>query len=97
LRVLRRDENPDLMDAHLTGGARAIPVVMLLDEQFVERGWWGSRPAELQSWLAGPGQSLSKEERYREVRRWYARDRGRSVVEEIVNAMERAALEVTPR
>ena len=91
LRVLRRDENLDLMDAHLSGTARAIPVVMVLDADYVERGWWGSRPRELQEWVLGPGQSLDKAERYKEVRAWYARDRGRSTIEEIVALMEGAA------
>src|SRR6266513_828 len=27
VRLLARDENPDIMDAHLTGAARSIPVV----------------------------------------------------------------------
>ena len=44
LRVLARDHNLDLMDAHLSGTSRAIPVVIILDEEFQERGWWGSRP-----------------------------------------------------
>ena len=50
LRVLRRDQHLDLMDAHLTQGKRAIPVVMVLDENFREVGWWGPRPRELQDW-----------------------------------------------
>ena len=84
LRVLSRDENPALMDAHLTDGrSRSIPVVILLDESFEERGWWGPRPTELQSWvLANP--HMESAERYKEVRRWYARDRGRTVIEELV-------------
>src|SRR5690606_33724710 len=66
LRLLSRDENPDLMDAHLTNGtARAIPVVMLLDEDFVERGWWGSRPAELQRWVVEEGLKMEPGPRYR--------------------------------
>lgn len=90
LRVLARDVNPDLMDAHLTGTSRSIPVVIVLNEQFVEVGWWGPRPAALQAWVLGPGQALEKDARYREIRAWYARDRGRSAVEEIVQVMERA-------
>ena len=31
VRVLARDHNLDLMDAHLTGTSRAIPVVIVLD------------------------------------------------------------------
>ena len=91
LRVLARDHNLDLMDAHLTGTSRSIPVVILLDEEYRERGWWGSRPAELQAWVLGPGRALDKEERYRHVRGWYARDAGRTTLEEVVTALEHAA------
>jgi hypothetical protein len=88
LRVLEREANPELMDAHLTAGSRSIPVVILLDAEHREVAWWGPRPAPLQGWVRGPGMTLSKEDRYREVRRWYARDRGRTTLEEIVRALE---------
>lgn len=91
LRVLGRDANPDIMDAHLTGTSRSIPVVILLDDDYVERGWWGPRPRELQAWAVGPGRALEKAERYREIRRWYARDRGLSTLDEVVTMMERAS------
>ena len=91
LRVLARDENLDLMDAHLTGTSRAIPVVILLDENFNEVAWWGSRPAPLQQWVMGPGKAMEKDARYREIRSWYARDKGRTTLEEVVGMMERAA------
>jgi hypothetical protein len=88
LRVLARDENLDLMDAHLTGRSRSIPVVIALDAEFEEHGWWGPRPAELQRWVLGPGRELEKEARYREIRSWYARDRGRTTLEEVVGMVE---------
>jgi hypothetical protein len=92
LRVLARDENLDLMDAHLTGIARAIPVVIVYDADFVERGWWGPRPTPLQQWVLGPeGQALDKTQRYRHVRAWYARDRGRTTLDEVIGLLERAA------
>lgn len=90
LRVLARDENLDLMDAHLSGTSRSIPVVIVLDEEFNERGWWGPRPAALQQWVLGPGQALEKDVRYREIRSWYARDKGISTLQELVSLMERA-------
>ena len=89
LRILPRDANPDLMDAHLSGTSRAIPVVMALDAEFVERGWWGSRPAELQRWALAEGLLLEKTERYRHVRTWYARDHGRTTLDEVVSMLER--------
>ena len=91
LRVLARDQNLDLMDAHLTGASRSIPVVIVLDEEYVERAWWGPRPRELQAWVTGPGKALDKAERYREIRRWYARDRALSTLEEVVTLIERPA------
>jgi hypothetical protein len=93
LRVLARDEHPDLMNAHLTNGTRSIPVVIALDAHYAELGWWGPRPAELQRWVLGPGRALPKDERYREVRRWYARDRGRAVLDEVLGILERRAPE----
>lgn len=91
LRILGRDANPDLMDAHLTGAARSIPVIIVLDEAFEERGWWGPRPTVLQRWVSGQGQLLEKTSRYREARTWYARDRGQTTLEEVVSMLERAA------
>lgn len=91
LRVLGRDANPDLMDAHLTGSSRSIPVVIALDDSFEERGWWGPRPTVLQHWVSGQGQLLEKSARYREARIWYARDHGRTTLEEVVSMLERAA------
>lgn len=91
LRVLERDANLDLMDAHLTGTSRSIPVVILLDDSYVERGWWGPRPTVLQGRVSGEWNELEKSDRYREARTWYARDRGRTTLEEVVAMMERAA------
>lgn len=92
MRLLDRDQNLDLMDNHLTGRARAIPVVMVLDEQFRELGWWGSRPAPLQQWVKSEeAQRLSKDARYLETRRWYARDHGRTALAEITSLLEQTS------
>jgi Thioredoxin len=96
LRVIPRDENPDLMDAHLKGTSRSIPVIVLLDEHFVERGWWAPRPSDLQDWVTQKGLQLPKGERYLHVRRWYAKDRGTSTLEEIVRLVETAASKPLP-
>jgi hypothetical protein len=95
--LLGREANPDLMDAHLTNGSRSIPVVMVLDSRYEERGWWGPRPTELQAWVMREGMRLSKTDRYRELRRWYARDRGLTTLSEVVMLLERAALTVPAR
>jgi len=85
LRILGREEVPELMDRHLTHGTRSIPVVILLDEKDEERGWWGPRPRVLQEWFDVVGRTLEQPLRYPELRRWYARDRGESTCKEIAD------------
>ena len=91
LRLLARDANPDVMDVHLTSGTRSIPVVMGLDAGGEVRAWWGPRPSVLQRWMRTEAAWLPKEDRTRRKRAWYARDRGRSSVAEVVDMVERAA------
>ncbi|MCG8466636.1 MAG: thioredoxin family protein [Gemmatimonadetes bacterium] len=94
LRVLLRDENLDIMDAHLTNGkSRSIPIVVIYDEDFRERAWWGPRPTEIQNWVMEEGLDMDAEPRYKEVRRYYARDKGRSTVDELLSRIEGVANE----
>jgi hypothetical protein len=92
LRLLERDDHLDLMDAHLTNGtSRSIPVVIVLDDAGTEHGWWGPRPAVLQDWVMTTGLAMPTDERYREVRKWYARDKGLTTLDEVLALTERAA------
>lgn len=92
LKVLRRDEHPEVMDRYLTGTARAIPVVIVLTEEMDELGWWGPRPVELQNWVTGERAiGRDKKSLYPEVRRWYAKDKGATTLREVLAVMERAA------
>lgn len=86
LRVLRRDEHPELMDRYLTNGARAIPIVIVLDEAWRELGHWGPRPAALQAFVMENRPLVPKAELYPQVRRWYARDRGKTTLREVLAA-----------
>ncbi len=93
LRTVGRETFPELMDAHLTNGvARSIPVVIVLDSDYQERGWWGSRPQPLKARVAAEWKQLEKPERNKEIRRWYAIDKGRTILEEIVTLLEQAAV-----
>jgi len=91
LRVLRRDLHDALMATHLTGTARAIPVVMVFDAAGRERGWWGPRPTPLQTWVQVEGPSLEKDDRYKAIRTWYARDRGATTATEVLRLLEHAS------
>lgn len=93
LRVVNRDENPDLMDQYLTNGGRAIPVVVVLDEDFEPVGHWGPRPEELQEFVIGEKEKGERpmDEIYRDARKWYARDKGETTLRELLAVIEEAA------
>ncbi|MEO0559144.1 MAG: thioredoxin family protein [Bacteroidota bacterium] len=92
-RQLERDDHLELMDEHLTNGrSRSIPIVILLDGNGQERGWWGPRPAELQAWvMSDEAQAMENDERYKRARQWFARDKGRTTLHEILTLMESVA------
>lgn len=90
-RVVARDAHLDVMEQFLTAGARAIPIVILLDERGEVHGAWGPRPAPLQAWVKGPGQTMDKAARYKEVRLWYIRDRAATTWDELLGVIEGAA------
>jgi thiol-disulfide isomerase/thioredoxin len=91
LRVLARDANDDIIGAHLTSGTKSIPVVIVLDAGLRELAWWGPRPSAVQRWYRNEGLLLAGPERGRRKRAWYARDRGRTTVAEVLDTVERAA------
>lgn len=48
MRVTLRDVDTDLIDRHLTNGGRAIPMILILNEQGELVGKWGPRAPEVQ-------------------------------------------------
>lgn len=93
LRIVKRDENPELMDEYLTNGSRSIPVVIVLDADNRPVGYWAPRPAELQEWVVREKRAglRPSKEIYRDSRRWYARDKGESTLRELIEILEGAA------
>lgn len=92
IRIVKRDVNPELMDAYLTGTARSIPLAIVLDGDFRPVGRWGPRPAELQDFVLREKAAGTRPagEIYRDVRAWYARDRGETTLREVLEVIEGA-------
>jgi len=92
LRIVKRDEHPELMDLYLTNGSRSIPVVVIMDEAFQPVGRWGPRPAELQEFVITEKRAGERpaSEIYKDARRWYARDRGETTLREVLAIMAEA-------
>lgn len=90
LRFYFRDENPELMDAHLTNGGKSIPKLIVLDESLRVLASWGPRPQVLQDqmniWKAEYENDFSG--LIRRVNAWYDEDRGVSIQKEIANMMD---------
>ena len=86
LRIIQRDQHPEVMDRYLTNGSRSIPIVIVLDDDFRELGHWGPRPTVLQAWVMANRGTIPKTELYPQVRTWYARDRGESTLREVLEA-----------
>jgi hypothetical protein len=84
LRIIRRDEHPEVMDRYLTNGSRSIPIIIVLDQDFGELGHWGPRPLVLQEWVMQNKGTVPKAELYPQIRKWYARDRGETTLREIL-------------
>ena len=91
LRIIPRDRYPELRDRHLTNGSRSIPMAVLLDEDGVPRGSWGPMPEPLQARVMQELGEHSKADRYRDIRTWYAKDRGVTTAQEVAPLVEVAA------
>jgi len=91
LRILLRDDNPEVMDQYLTNGGKSIPKLIALDEDFNELGTWGPRPKFLQDWLyenkANPKMEMSELKEQFQV--WYTKDKGQTLQREMVLLMKK--------
>lgn len=87
LRILLRDENPELMDAHLTNGGRAIPYLICYDlDSGKELGAWGPRPQELIALIQRVklnNPNIEKPLLLHAIHKWYAEDKGQSIDREL--------------
>jgi len=83
LRFIYRDENPELIDAHLTDGrSRSIPILLILDKDYKVVNVYGPRPEEAQKLVQS---LLAKGESYGiPLHTWYAKDKQQSIQQDFV-------------
>ncbi len=88
LRLILRDENPELMDEYLTEGARSIPKLIVLSEDLAQvMGTWGPRPVFLQDRLKAyklDALGVSPKEFSEGTHLWYAKDKNESLERELM-------------
>ena len=84
LRLIMRDENPDVMDLYLTNGTRSIPILVSFDDSGNEIFRWGPRPQEGKKLFADlKAQGLDKSIILEKLHLWYGRNRGSALESEI--------------
>lgn len=86
LKFIYRDENEDLIDAHLTDGrSRSIPILLHLDSNYNFINSYGPRPEEAQKLV----KSLLKDgEPYSiPLHTWYAKDKQQSIQEDLIKLL----------
>jgi len=93
MKLVYRDENPELMDAYLTGESRSIPKLIQLDAHYNVTGIWGPRPTEAQKLVKQLKSNPETATTYStELHKWYAHDKQKSLETEIVKLVSRASM-----
>ncbi|MEO1030260.1 MAG: thioredoxin family protein [Bacteroidota bacterium] len=89
-RIVLRDDNDKLMDQFLTNGGRAIPKLIMVDNETNEvLNTFGPRPTvatEMVNAYKAEHGKLTPEFK-EDLQRWYNKDKGQSTVEDLVNLL----------
>ncbi|RYD95676.1 MAG: thioredoxin family protein [Sphingobacteriales bacterium] len=86
LRIVLRDENPEIIVQYLTNGTKSIPILVSFDEDKQQLFRWGPRPAAAQrlmeDWKTHPaGRDFEAFEL--EMHRWYTNNKGKDTQVEL--------------
>ncbi len=92
IKIILRDEYPDLMDHYMTNGSRGIPIFIFFDDNYRELFRFGPRPAAAQSIFdehrhAIQESKIQKQEVIKMIRKFYAKDRGKSIETELTGLL----------
>lgn len=90
LKLVFRDENPELMDLFLTNGTKSIPKLIIIDKESLSVvAHWGPRPKGaldlISNYKAQHG--VVDETAKTELQLWYLHDKGLSIQNEVFDLM----------
>lgn len=91
IKVVLRDQNPELMDAFLTNGSKSIPKVIILDNDTNEvLGSYGPRPSKATKLVDNFKKVHGKltPEFKEELQRWYNKDKGHNTMNDLVKILK---------
>ncbi|UTW66483.1 thioredoxin family protein [bacterium SCSIO 12643] len=91
LKVLLRDDNPEIMDKYLTNGGKAIPILVAINEETGEElKHWGPRPKMIQKMVddyKATHPDFDKHDFAKKLHVWYTKDKGMAVEEDIIDVL----------
>ena len=88
-KIVLRDSNLEFMDLHLTNGGKAIPKLIVFDENDNEIFQWGPRPVKAQNLFTRlKNDGMPKPDINKELHLWYGRNRGKEVEREIYELLK---------
>lgn len=91
LRIILRDEHPELMDNFLTNGTRSIPKLIILDSDREVVTSWGPRTAAATKLVTDYKEKFGKidAEFKTQLQKWYNTDKGVSIINELSEIIEK--------
>lgn len=92
LKIILRDEHVELMNHFLTNGGMAIPKLLIIDPQTITvKNIWGPRPSTatkmVEEYKAKNGE-LDAEFK-KDLQIWYTKDKGQTIVQELLNLIDK--------
>lgn len=89
-KIFLRDSDLSLIDQFLTNGTQSIPKVIILNEDFTVKNTWGPRTEYgtelLKKFKANP-EEYPRETFYNDLQKYYAKNKGKDVILEIINLL----------
>ncbi|MGB7843018.1 MAG: thioredoxin family protein [Salinimicrobium sp.] len=95
LRIILRDEHPELMDNFLTNGTRSIPKLVILNDDLEVMATWGPRSAAATKLVTDYKEKFGKidAEFKAQLQVWYNKDKGVSIINELAEIVEKVEKE----
>jgi hypothetical protein len=90
LKIVFRDENPELMNLFLTNGSKSVPKLIIIDSLMKFVADWGPRPADAIKLIVDYKEKFGvvDETAKTELQMWYLHDKGISTQNEIIGLLD---------